>query len=349
MKKVWIEMERLRDLNSGLGQFCFGLGKAISEKVSGINLIYYLPKNQMGIFGHNVGYAPTSKFDKITGIGHADTDICHCLHQESAYLPKNKKTKIILTIHDLNFLHKYKSSFRKNLKISQLQKKVNKASALTFISKYTETECRKHLTIPNIPTRVIYNGINVFESSSTQKNELPEGKYLFSTGIIQPKKNFHVLISLLKPDNELKLVIAGRKDEDYAAYMTQLATAAGVSDRLIFTGTVSESHKHQLYQNCYAFVFPSLSEGFGLPVIEAMWYGKPVFISRLTSLPEVGGQEAYYFDDFSEMAMNKVFFEGMQDYNNDTEKAERIMDWAKKFSWEIAAESYLNLYQELLL
>ncbi len=85
-----------------------------------------------------------------------------------------------------------------------------------------------------------------------------------------------------------------------------------------------------------------------MPVIEAMSLGKPVFLSRLTSLPEVGGTEAFYFDDFSAQNMRKTFEEGMANYLKNPEKAERIKEWAKQFTWENAAAEYLNLYRQVL-
>jgi glycosyltransferase involved in cell wall biosynthesis len=347
MKKVLLEMERLRDLNSGLGQFCLGLGKALAEKAVEMGLIFYVPEGKKGIFGTNHKYVPVSKMDRFFGISSHDIDICHCTHQQSPYLPRRGKTKLILTIHDLNFLYKYKSGFRKRLKIQQLQKKINRASAITFISKFTESEARNHLKIPAIPTKVVYNG-NTLKYFERPLGKIPEGKYLFSIGIIQPKKNFHVLVSLLSPDNELKLIIAGRQEEAYTAYIKQIAVEAGVADKLIFTGNIDEERKFHLFNNCYAFVFPSLSEGFGLPVIEAMSLGKPVFISRLTSLPEVGGPEAYYFDDFSASSMRESFESGMADYIQNPGKANKIKEWASQFTWENAAGEYLKLYRQLL-
>ena len=101
-----------------------------------------------------------------------------------------------------------------------------------------------------------------------------------------------------------------------------------------------------MFENCKAFVFPSLSEGFGLPVVEAMHFGKPVILSKLTSLPEIGGDEATYLDNFlPEEIANKIEIS----INNDTsENQESLRKRASLFSWEKAAEQYLEIYNTIL-
>ena len=100
--------------------------------------------------------------------------------------------------------------------------------------------------------------------------------------------------------------------------------------------------------NCEAFIFPSLSEGFGIPPIESMQLGKPTFLSNLTSLPEIGGPHAYYFESFDENHMQDVFLKGMEDYRTNNRK-EAIVNWANQFSWEKATQEYLDVYHETLL
>src|SRR5258708_8638554 len=111
-------------------------------------------------------------------------------------------------------------------------------------------------------------------------------------------------------------------------------------------GAITEAEKAWDLRNCMALAFPSVAEGFGLPVIEAMYYGKPVFLSDQTSLPEIGGSEAYYFTDFDPAAMQEVFSQGMTDYQRPG-KAEKIRQRALSFSWDQAAQGYLNVYRKL--
>ena len=96
-------------------------------------------------------------------------------------------------------------------------------------------------------------------------------------------------------------------------------------------GPISEAEKSWYYRTCYAFAFPSLSEGFGLPVAEAMSVGKPLFLSDRTALPEIGRDIAFYFRDFNEHRMQHVFRRGMEKYS-DHKMEERIKQEAQSFA-----------------
>ena len=135
-------------------------------------------------------------------------------------------------------------------------------------------------------------------------------------------------------------------EKQYRDKIVAEAARYGVSERVVITGPVSQHDKDWYYANCEAFLFPSLAEGFGLPVIEAMHHGKPVFLSTLTSLPEVGGAAAYYFTDFEPDTMAAVFAKGMADFANGG--VARAKANAARFTWERAGSEYLALYRSVL-
>jgi len=350
MKTVFIEMEKLKVIHSGLGQFCLHLGNGLgllSQKDA--ELHFYVPKTLKNIFGRQHHYHSVSTLHKLFPISSRHFDIWHCTHQDSIYLPGKRGTKLILTIHDLNFLEKYKSHWRKKIKIKKIQEKINRASAVIFTSKYTESIVRKNLSVPNIPVKVIYLGncLEALQLAQPRPLFLPNGQFIFTIGIINPKKNFLVLLNLLQQQKELNLVIAGINVHPYAKTILDTAERMNLSGRVFLPGAINEPTKCWLYKNCEAFVFPSLSEGFGLPVVEAMSLGKMVFLSDKTSLPEIGGNEAFYWKNFDPDDMNDVFEKGMQAYYQDKEKADRIKKWASQFSWENAIKAYWELYTEL--
>ena len=173
----------------------------------------------------------------------------------------------------------------------------------------------------------------------------PPGRFLFTVGMVCAKKNFHVLVPLLR-GNDKTLVISGIVKEDYREKIVATAHAFGVADRVIVTGPVSQHDKDWYYANCEAFLFPSLAEGFGLPVLEAMHHGKPVFLSTMTSLPEVGGEAAFYFSSFDPEQMQAAFAQGMAAFAIGDGPA-RVRAHAAGFSWERAAAGYLALYRTL--
>jgi len=115
-----------------------------------------------------------------------------------------------------------------------------------------------------------------------------------------------------------------------------------VESRVKLVGAITDAEKFWYYKNCLAFVFPSIGEGFGLPVLEAMQFGKPVFLSTYTSLPEIGGDAAFYFNDFYAETMQTTFEKGMNEFNNNG--AVKVIAQAARFSWDKAAREYLQLY-----
>ncbi len=114
----------------------------------------------------------------------------------------------------------------------------------------------------------------------------------------------------------------------------------------IIISHLSEKEKSWYYNHCSAFALPSISEGFGLPVTEAMSCGKPLFLSRKTALPEIGGDVSFYFNDFNPDHMNEVFEAGMRNYNSNGLR-DRIRERGRNFNWDRAAKQYLEVYRSL--
>lgn len=109
-------------------------------------------------------------------------------------------------------------------------------------------------------------------------------------------------------------------------------------------GTVSEEEKVWLYANCEAFLFPSLLEGFGLPVIEAMQFGKPVFSSEETSLKEIGGNFSYFWKNFNPYDMKQLIDENLEKFYHDRGLEEREKEYANSFTYEKHFAEYEKLY-----
>ena len=329
-KKILIDFEKIKDPYSGLGQFCAHLKKYFDQ--SDMNLDYWIPSKLQRL---------AKKFKWLLPY----SDIFHAIHQDSPYLPASKHTKYILTIHDLNALSEQTSFGDNDFYKKKLQLKINRADAITYISEFTKSEVEKNFDSHNKKSFVIYNGISLGKDSNAPKI-VPDSQFIFSIGTILPKKNFHVLIDFLKllPIN-YKIILAGTTFHSYAQEMINRITAENLQDRLLLIGTINEAEKCWYYQNATAFIFPSLLEGFGLPVAEAMSFGLPLFLSDKTSLPEIGGPDAFYFKNFDANHMAEVFTTGMKNFS--FEQKQRLIDRSKMFDWKKSAESYLALYRSL--
>ncbi|MCH5716531.1 glycosyltransferase [Niabella hibiscisoli] len=159
------------------------------------------------------------------------------------------------------------------------------------------------------------------------------------------KKNFHVLPAMLL-NNDYNLIIAGiTQSPTYYNRIIEAAKALGVEKRVHLIGAVSEEEKFWLFKHCAAFCFPSLAEGFGLPVIEAMQLGTPVILSKSTSLPEVGGPCAVYFNSMNTESVTQAADTFIKTGIKGATRQD-LINWAMQFDWDIAAKKYWKLYTE---
>lgn len=346
--RVCIDVERLKYPHTGLYHFCWELGKALMlEKSANDTIYFYIPPSKAGLFGASANYVKQSPIHKWFFPDTASYQVWHSVHQGSDYFPFRRKVPVVLTVHDLNFLHQAQQrphSIQKRL--DALQQKIYRSQHLVTISSFVLAELQQHLDISKITSSVIYNGCNFSDVAAIPPKQIPGAPFLFTIGTIAAKKNFHVLPALLV-DNDYQLVISGIvQEEKYLNTIIEAARHWGVSDRVHVTGSITDATKKWYYQHCTAFVFPSIAEGFGMPVLEAMDLGKPVFLSNLTSLPEVGGSLAYYFTTFDPEEMRRVLAAGLTHYAN-TSPQEALHQHARSFSWLAAARQYLVIYHAL--
>lgn len=355
MASVLFDCERMKNPNTGLFHFCLNLGRHLLKHTSTADAItFFGPHNLPATFGPQGHYVSKTWLHDIRipfSAGYCISpnasafDVWHMTHQSSRYRPARKK--MVLTIHDLNFLYDNPDAARKRKYLRIVQDRVDRADHIVCISRYCKEDVLKNLRVEGKAVSVVYNGCNFSEREPAESPRYkPSASFLFAIGTVLPKKNFHVLPRIL-PDYPGELIIAGQYDANYKSLIEQEAATHHVGDRLKFVGAVSEDEKNWYYKNCEAFLFPSIAEGFGLPVLEAMYYGKPVFLSPFTSLPEVGGSHAYYFENFDAIAMRETFWNGLRDFNT-FERGAVIRQWALQFNWEKAAQEYWRIYRSLL-
>lgn len=179
---------------------------------------------------------------------------------------------------------------------------------------------------------------------------LPPGRFLLYVGVLEPRKNvpmlLHAFAKIAVQFPEVPLVIAGKKGWMYDAIFAEL-TALGLADRVVFTGYVPEEDLPRLYGGARAFVYPSLYEGFGLPVLEAMQCGAPVITTDISSMPEVAGKAALLVkpDDINGLA--EALARVLSDDALAADLKQRGLARAAEFSWESAARETRAVYQEL--
>jgi glycosyltransferase involved in cell wall biosynthesis len=345
MRTVFLEMERLRHPATGLGQFCLHLGKQyLVQDTSGLDLRFFLPASGSALFGTGGRYVIRHPWHKLFIPGSSRYDVWHCLHQDSKYLPRSK-SRVLLTIHDLNFLTKY-SGPKRARRLKRLQDRVHRSAGIAVDSHFTGSVLREHVEVGRIPVKVIPLGNSLTPFRDPRRPaSAPAGRFFLALGVLSPRKNLHVLPAILTAFPGHCLLIAGPGHPEYARVIREEAGRHGVLDRVVFAGEIGDEDRFWYYSHCEALLFPSLAEGFGLPAVEAMSLGKPVFLSRLTSLPEVGGEQAFYFDDFDPAHMRAVVEQGLHRAATEPGFSERLIEHSRKWSWQEAARSYLEFYR----
>lgn len=352
-----IDLERLKFLHCGFGQFSLCLGRSLLPiaRRAGLNpVVLTVPQGRDLLPEHDFlaaeWWRKTESLPWLKWLPRpreVNPAVWHATHQMAKFWPSDPRTPVLLTIHDLNFLREDPPE-KIERALKKLQSKIDRCAAIAVISEFVRDEVREFMHVGDKPIRVIYNGADREERiRPTQPTVKPRGKYLLSIGSFAARKNFHTLIAMMEHLPDLELVIAGELTTLYGQRMVDFVRERGLTDRVHLPGIVTDGERQWLYENCEALVFPSLTEGFGLPVVEAMAESKPVVLSRKTSLPEIGGKDAFFWNDFNPQSMAQTVRNCLDAFAADPLMGRRLKRHASKFTWTSAAEQYVAWYQEI--
>jgi glycosyltransferase involved in cell wall biosynthesis len=354
-KRLLVDLSSLKNIYSGLGQIALSYGNYFKEsyksEIFPYDITLLLPRKYFGEFGNEVNYLSSSNFlRKIKLFPFPKYDIWHSIHQLSRYRPIYKDTKYVLTIHDLNFLYEKTANSRQK-RFIKIQNKVDRANEIVCISHFTKKEVEKNLSLKGKECKVIYNRVPLIKNDMAVKPTFEINEpFFFTLGVINPKKNFHVLLDMMKlmPDRHLYItgIKADIKQNSYANLIKLRIKQENIQN-VTLRGPVTHEEKVWMYQNCQAFLFPSLLEGFGLPVIEAMQFGKPVFTSVETSLKEIGGEFAYFWKNFNPIEMKKLIEDNLDKFYQNNTLIEKEKEYAQIFSCEQHFNEYDKLYRSV--
>ena len=282
-------------------------------------------------------------------------ELFHGLNQR---LPRRSYPVSVVTVHDLFPLTstEYSTASFQERFTEILQDAVARADRIIAVSNATREELLRHTRASEKNVRVIHHGVDPIPSASREeqrvfRNEvlrLDEGERFFlNVGAIQVRKNIAniVLAAAKLPDH--RLVLAGG-DGYGAEAIHALIEKEGMSDRVIRLGHASPETLRLLYSTATALVFPSLEEGFGMPVLEAMSCGLPVITSNCSAMPEVAGDAAALVDPRNVADISEAMRRVGEDEVFATELARRGRERAASFSWEKCARETWRVYQETM-
>ena len=351
-RHIGISLGNIGALHDGLGEFSLQIGTRIAAAAPawraqhGIRVHFHLRDKLFGLFGTDVDYIAVNRWQRLRHVQPEPFALWHSLHQLNKNLPPNMAvggTRLV-TVHDLNYLYGRNaySRWRHHRRTLALMRRTDHVVA---ISRHTAADVQRELGWQG-PMEVIYNGARSFVAAERQPlagwAEAADRPFLFHLSRMSPSKNPQAILGLAQAWPEMTFVLCGPPSDDAKALK-----AANRQPNVQFHLGISDAQKAWAYANCAGFLFPSLTEGFGLPPIEAMHFGQPVFLARRTCLPEIGGDAASYFDTFEPAAMKAVVQEGLARHG-EPGRAAAVMAHAAQFNWDAAAAAYLALYRRLL-
>lgn len=376
--KINLELQPCLKNKSGIGIYTYELARILQKKngieLSG-NIFNFLNRNDISkdIEGLNMNINicsifPYGVYRRVWNRVHINYNKLFNSHDELYHffnfiVPPKITGKVITTIHDMTYILYPETMDEKNLKriTDDIDYSVNRADKIITVSESSKNDIIKYLKVPSSKIEIVYNGVDYDRFNKDYSNDekravknkysLPE-KYMLYMGTLEPRKNIESIVkaySVFKKNynSKIKLVIAGKKGWLFESIF-QLMERLNLEDEVIFTDYVDEEDKPIIYQMSSLFVFPSIYEGFGIPVLEAMAASVPVITSNVSSLPEVAGDAAILVSpkDIDAIAenMNKIL--------TDNRLRESLINkghiQAKKFTWEASAEKLYKIYKSMM-
>lgn len=291
-------------------------------------------------------------------------DILHCTSNTA---PLKIRCPLFLTLHDLIFLEKNYLLSRSggspyqrfgNFYRSLVAPRVARRAKLVFtVSSYQKEQIKQKLHLPDEKVKVIYNGVSpqFFEQAKPeikdvvrQTYNLPN-RYIFFLGNTEPRKNLlgvlaaYAILLKKKGDDAPTLVIKGIS-EKYLSKMLSSLELSDVATQITLVGYIKSEHFHVVYQMAEMLLFPSYSEGFGIPIIEAMASRIPVITSNVTSMPEVAGGAALLVAPSSPQNIEDAMELLLSNSELRDTLVQKGYEHSRGFTWQKVAEEVLNSY-----
>lgn len=367
--KIGFDAKRLFHNNTGLGNYSRDLVKL---------LINFYPENDYILFNPKPNLHPRFNIDKnkykeINPAGFWKSakglwrsfgisqdkiveklDIYHGLSGEIPFnMPENLKK--VVTIHDLIFLRYPELYTSIDVKIHEKKFRYacKKADKVIAISEQTKSDIMHFFGTNSEKIEVIYQGcsdIFKYNYSETEKHQvkvkyqLPE-KFLLNVGTIEKRKNALTILRAIK-NTDIPLVLIGKKTT-YFDEIENFAQANNMNEQLIVLENLSQKELAIIYQLATIFIYPSIFEGFGIPIIEALYSGLPVITNQVGVFLEAAGPDSLYVDLTDNEDIQNKILSLWQDLNKQQQMRETGLKFVQKFNDEKLAQTWINTYSQL--
>jgi glycosyltransferase involved in cell wall biosynthesis len=367
--KIGFDAKRAFHNTTGLGNYSRDLIRILSEYYPENQYVLYNPKkphvdrlhltDQMQIKMPSGYWSKklTSVWRSRWLVNDAVKDKIDIFHGLSGELPvgiNKTNIKTVVTIHDLIFLRfpELYHFIDRKIYTTKFKSAAKNADKIVAISQATKQDVVHFFDINPEKIDVIYQGCHhIFKQSFTQndklnvinKYKLPH-EFLLNVGTIEPRKNAFNIVKAIK-DSNYQLVLVGRKTK-YAKQIEAYILKHNMQNRVHFLQGLSLKELAILYQQARVFLYPSIYEGFGIPIIEALYSKTPVITNKYGVFKEAAGPYSYYVEDVNDpVQIKEKIDEAWQ--SKYTECVNKSYEFVQKFNDNVIADNWINLYQKL--
>lgn len=280
------------------------------------------------------------------------------LHSMAFVTPLLGLRPAVVTVYDLSFIHHPQRfpALKRIYLTSQTRRSCQKAERVMTISESGRQDVHRYYGIPLERIDIVMPGVSQIFSPRTEeeieafrRQEQLAQRFILHVGTLQPRKNIEVLLEafaqLRRPD--LELVLVGDKGWSYQSIFDRVKKL-GLDDMVRFPGYVSDAVLPLWYNAASILVFPSVYEGFGLPVIQAMACGTPVIAANTSAIPEAAGSAARFFEPHDVRALAEHIAAVLDDRQIAVTMRQRGLEQACEFSWQKAGQQLLASYRRVL-
>lgn len=361
VRKIGIDIQSTRGLLTGIGTYTQCLVQGLLEEgKERFDFVLFSKEQKENLNTFNRILWESRELPKRVKQERADV-----LHVPAFSPPMNKPCKTVVTVHDLiGMVFPNQMGWPSRFYWGKwLPSAVKGVDALIADSENTKMDIVRHLGFPESKITVIYpsghEGFSQMYNLQAHKSLCGrlgiQEKYLLAVGTLEPRKNiFRLIEAFLKfrssdKKKSYQLVIIGSIDFAHGKFLKQLRSKyPDLGKDVLFPGYISREDLKLLYAGSSAFLFPSLYEGFGIPVLEAMASGTPVLTSHLSSLPEVAGEAALYVDAYNVNAIAEGIQRIIEDQPLRNDLIQKGLQQVKRFSWRETARKTLRVYENII-
>lgn len=369
--KIGFEAKRVYHNTTGLGNYGRDLIRSLANFYPQNQYFLYNPKKEQETLftseAQNVfEKLPSSNFYKkfknywrqkavVNDLIKDGIEIYHGLSGELPSGLKKNNIRSVVTIHDLIFIHfpKLYSFFDRKIHFLKFKKAAQNADIVIAISEQTKQDIVRFLKIDPKKIKVIYQTChNAFKTTYADqekekvrlKHNLPSS-FILNVGTLEERKNALTIVKAVK-DIDTKLVLIGR-ETNYTNTIKDYIKEHNLEDKIIFLKNISIKELAIIYQLANIFIYPSIFEGFGIPIIEALYSKTPVITTNSGVFPEAGGPDSVYIDPYDSKTLKDKIDLLLTDKPLRDSISEKGFKFVQKFSAEQMAEETISVYKSL--